>query len=135
MGGCISREGITADLESMKKAGLGGAFIFHVGQLPIESPVKYQSDEWWKLMRYASDESARLGLDLGFHNCPGWSSSGGPWIYDFGLRVTSSINWPGLTHPAISDALVSELDFTPTLLDLLGLPPMPKRLTASTNLY
>ena len=77
-------------------------------------------------MRYASDESARLGLDLGFHNCPGWSSSGGPWIYDFGLRVTSSINWPGLTHPAISDALVSELDFTPTLLDLLGLPPMPK---------
>jgi len=80
MGGCISREGITADLESMKKAGLGGAFIFHVGQLPIDAPVKFQSDEWWKLMRFASDESARLRLDLGFHNCPGWSSSGGPWI-------------------------------------------------------
>lgn len=47
-------------------------------------------------------------------------------LYDFGLRVTLSINWPGLTHPAISEALVSELDFTPTLLDLLGLPPMPR---------
>jgi len=47
-------------------------------------------------------------------------------LYDFGLRVTMSINWPGLTHPAISDALVSELDFAPTLLDLLGLPPLPK---------
>ena len=47
-------------------------------------------------------------------------------LYDFGLRVTMSINWPGLTHPAVSDALVSELDFTPTLLDLLGLPPLPR---------
>ena len=47
-------------------------------------------------------------------------------LYDFGLRVTMSMNWPGLTHPAINDALVSELDFTPTLLDLLGLPPLPK---------
>jgi len=47
-------------------------------------------------------------------------------LYDFGLRVTMSINWPGLTHPAVSDALVSELDLAPTLLDLLGLPPLPK---------
>ena len=46
--------------------------------------------------------------------------------YDFGLRVTMSINWPGLTHPAVSDVLVSELDFTPTLLDLLDLPPLPR---------
>jgi N-sulfoglucosamine sulfohydrolase len=46
-------------------------------------------------------------------------------LYDLGLRVTLSINWPGLTHPSVSDALVSELDFTPTLLDLLGLPPLP----------
>jgi N-sulfoglucosamine sulfohydrolase len=47
-------------------------------------------------------------------------------LYDLGLRVTLSIRVPGLTHPAISDALVSELDLTPTLLDLLGLPPLPK---------
>ena len=46
-------------------------------------------------------------------------------LYDFGLRVTMSINWPGLTHPAVSEVLVSELDLTPTLLDLLGLPPLP----------
>jgi hypothetical protein len=67
-------------MEAMKNAGLGGAFIFHVGQLPIDSPVKFRSEEWWQLMRFASDEATRLGLDLGFHNCPGWSSSGGPWI-------------------------------------------------------
>ena len=80
MSGCVSREGITADLESMKNAGLGGAFIFHVGQLPIDSPVKFRSEEWWDLMRFSASEADRLGLELGFHNCPGWSSSGGPWI-------------------------------------------------------
>ena len=47
-------------------------------------------------------------------------------LYDFGLRVTLSMNYPGLTHPGVSGALVSELDFVPTLLDLLGLPPMPR---------
>ena len=80
LSGCVSREGITADLEAFKQAGLGGAFIFHVGQLPIDYPVKFRSEEWWSLMRFAAAESDRLGLELGFHNCPGWSSSGGPWI-------------------------------------------------------
>ncbi len=80
MSGCVSREGITADLESMKRVGLGGAYIFHVGQLPIDGPVKFRSEEWWSLMRFAATEADRLGLDLGFHNGPGWSSSGGPWI-------------------------------------------------------
>ena len=80
MSGCVSREGITADLEAMKRVGLGGAFIFHVGQLPIDTPVKFESAEWWSLMRFAAAEADRLGLELGFHNCPGWSSSGGPWI-------------------------------------------------------
>ncbi len=80
MSGCVSREGITADLESMKRVGLGGAFIFNVGQLPIEGPVTFRSDEWWGLMRFAAAEADRLGLEMGFHNCPGWSSSGGPWI-------------------------------------------------------
>ena len=80
MSGCVSREGITADLEAMKQVGLRGAFIFHVGQLPIDGSVRFRSDEWWSLMRFAATEADRLGLELGFHNCPGWSSSGGPWI-------------------------------------------------------
>jgi hypothetical protein len=79
--GCVSREGITADLEAMKQAGLGGAFIFHLGnQLPIEGWVKFQSKEWWNLMHFTMSEGKRLGLELGFQNCPGYSTSGGPWI-------------------------------------------------------
>jgi N-sulfoglucosamine sulfohydrolase len=47
-------------------------------------------------------------------------------LYDLGLRVTLSISGPGLPRGVVSDALVSELDMTPTLLDLLGLAPLPK---------
>ena len=56
------REGITADLEAFKQAGLGGVFQFYVGQLPIDEPVKFGGDEWWSLMRFAASESDRLGL-------------------------------------------------------------------------
>jgi hypothetical protein len=80
MSGCVSREGITADLEAFKSAGLGGVYQFHVGQQPIDGPVKFGSDAWWSLMRFAAAEADRLKLEYGFHNCPGWSSSGGPWI-------------------------------------------------------
>ncbi len=31
-------------------------------------------------MQFAASEADRLGLELCMHNCPGWSSSGGPWI-------------------------------------------------------
>jgi hypothetical protein len=42
--------------------------------------VPYVSESWWKLLRHAAAESARLGLDFGVHNCPGYESNGGPWI-------------------------------------------------------
>ncbi len=47
-------------------------------------------------------------------------------LYDLGLRVTLSINTPGLARSAVSDALVSAVDLAPTLLDLLGLEPLPE---------
>ena len=38
MNGCVSKEGITADLEAMKRVGIGGMFLYHVDQLPIDDP-------------------------------------------------------------------------------------------------
>lgn len=92
MGGNVSREGITADLEAMKAAGIGGAHIFDAGQgIPV-GPVKYNSPEWRSLMSFAFHEGKRLGLDMTMHNCSGWSSSGGPWVKpdDAMKRITSS---------------------------------------------
>lgn len=78
--GNISREGIKADLTAMKKAGIGGATILDIsGALP-PGPVKTLSPEWFALLQYALEVAADLGLEISVHNCPGWSSSGGPWI-------------------------------------------------------
>jgi hypothetical protein len=80
MNGNISKEGITADLEAMAKAGIGGAQIFNVDQgIPL-GKVSYMSPEWRDAMVHAAKEAKRLGLELCLHNCAGWSSSGGPWI-------------------------------------------------------
>ncbi|MGB8170143.1 MAG: sulfatase-like hydrolase/transferase, partial [Chthoniobacteraceae bacterium] len=47
-------------------------------------------------------------------------------LYDFGLRVNLIIRAPGMKSGVVSEALASELDLTPTLLDLLGFAPLPK---------
>lgn len=80
MNGNVSREGITLDLEAMKRVGIGGATIFDGGTYLPKGPVDYLSPEWRALMRHAIREGARLGIEIGMHNAPGWSSSGGPWI-------------------------------------------------------
>lgn len=80
MNGNVSREGITADLEAMKRIGLGGAQIFNVSENIPEGSVVYNSAEWRGLMKFAAQEASRLGIELCVHNCAGWSSSGGPWV-------------------------------------------------------
>jgi len=80
MDGNVTKEGITADLEAMSRVGLGGAHIFNISyQIPTGS-VKYLTPEWFDAMRFATQEAERLGLEVGMHNCSGWSSSGGSWI-------------------------------------------------------
>ena len=77
----ITREGITKDLEAMKRAGLGGATILDIACFSdIKGDVKCLSPEWFAMVNHAVLEAKRLGLDLSVANCPGWSSSGGPWI-------------------------------------------------------
>lgn len=80
MNGNVTKEGITADLESMKRVGIGGAQIFNVLEGIPRGPVDYMSPEWLEMVKHASAEADRLGLELCFHNCAGWSSTGGPWI-------------------------------------------------------
>ncbi|MBS1854083.1 MAG: alpha-L-arabinofuranosidase [Acidobacteria bacterium] len=80
MNGNVSREGITLDLEAMKRVGIGGATIFDGGTYLPKGPVDYLSPAWRALMQHAIREGARLGIEIGMHNAPGWSSSGGPWI-------------------------------------------------------
>ncbi len=80
MDGNISKKGITNDLEEMKRAGMGGTHIFNVACKLPAGPVNFMSQEWMDLTLFAIEEADRLGLQIGMHNCPGWSASGGPWI-------------------------------------------------------
>ena len=77
MYGQVSREGITRDLEAMKRVGIGEGYI---GIIEGGDKIKALSDEWWGLIEHAVREGTRLGVDIGLFNCPGWSQSGGPWI-------------------------------------------------------
>lgn len=83
MNGCVSKAGITADLEAFKAAGLGGVQQFMIGgsQATVTDPeIGILSPKWRELMRFAIEECARLGLSFGTHNSPGWDASAGSWV-------------------------------------------------------
>lgn len=90
MGGMVSREGITKDLEAMAAQGIGGTMIMVMSdQQPwpyvfsyrdYPGKVRVLSDEWFDLMNFAIGESDRLGLEVRLFICTGWSHTGGPWV-------------------------------------------------------
>ena len=45
-------------------------------------------------------------------------------LYDRGVGTPLMFRWPAALEPRWSEDLVSSVDLTPTLLDLLGLPPL-----------
>lgn len=84
MQGAVSREGITADLTAMKQAGLGGAYLMTIkgpANPPVFTPAALQlTPEWWSLVKFAAEESDRLGLKLAMAVSDGFATAGGPWI-------------------------------------------------------
>lgn len=90
MGSNVSTASITKDLEALHAAGFGGTLMFscadtttpwpsEIGKSPTPDVVAF-TDPWWRLVRHASIESHRLGMDFGMAGSPGYSTSGGPWI-------------------------------------------------------
>lgn len=84
IGGNVSKEGITADLEAIAEAGISGVQLFH-GQFGDKwpatgEPIACLSDKWEDAVRHTADECRRLGLRFTMQNCPGWAMAGGPWI-------------------------------------------------------
>ena len=75
-------------------------------------------------LRASGQESNTIVVFLGDHG-PTFQH-GKMTLYDLGLRTPLIIRAPGMKAGRRTDALASELDLTPTLLDLLGLKPLPK---------
>jgi hypothetical protein len=84
MQAAASKEGITADLEAMKSAGLGGAYMMFIkgaDSVPLFNPAAPQlSPHWWELVKFAMQEAKRLHFQLGMHVSDGFALAGGPWI-------------------------------------------------------
>ena len=90
MGNNLSNEGITKDLEALKKEGFNRTTMFSladittpwagvIGKSPTPEIISW-TEPWWALVRFAAEESKRLGMDFGMYNGAGYESSGGTWI-------------------------------------------------------
>lgn len=84
MQAAASKQGITADLEAMKEAGIGGAYMMFIkgpANPPlIDPPAEQLSPAWWQLVKFAMEEAKRLNLQLAMHVSDGFALAGGPWI-------------------------------------------------------
>lgn len=84
IGGNVSKEGITRDLEAIAEAGISGIQLFHGqfgGPWPgVEPQITSLSHSWDDAVRHTAEECRRLGLYFTMLNCSGWATSGGPWI-------------------------------------------------------
>jgi hypothetical protein len=85
LGNNFTKEGITKDLEAMKKSGVAGVVVFNAPSWldPKKNPwpeKTYRSEAYWDALGHALAEARRLGMTVGIHNSPGWSTTGGPWI-------------------------------------------------------
>jgi hypothetical protein len=80
MDGNLDRDAMTADLESMKKAGIGYVLFLEVNVGVPRGTVDFLSEEWQELYKHAVNEAERLGIRLILGSGPGWAGSGGPWV-------------------------------------------------------
>ena len=77
MDGDTTREGMKADLDAMKEAGIGGVLILEIGAgRPRRGPVEFLSPKWLELFGYAIAEADRLGIEVAVGTGPGWCGAG-----------------------------------------------------------
>jgi len=83
LSGNVSQDGITKDLEWMKRVGIAGAMMFD-GDMGapkiVPERVTVLSQQWYANLRFAASEADRLGLEFAMAAGPGWSETGGPWV-------------------------------------------------------
>ncbi len=83
MNGNVTKEGIKADFEWMKRVGIGGFQNFDAGLASpqiVEKRLVYMTPEWKDAFRFTTRLADSLGLEMAIAGSPGWSESGGPWV-------------------------------------------------------
>lgn len=77
--GRTTHEGITADLEAYKAAGIGGVVYYDQVHGDGEGAFEEMSPEWWDAVKFSAQEAKRLGLSFEINMGNGYVA-GGPWI-------------------------------------------------------
>jgi len=83
MSGNITKEGIKADLEWMKRVGIAGFQNFDAGlETPqiVKKRLVFMTPEWKDAFKFTATLADQLGLEMAIAGSPGWSESGGPWV-------------------------------------------------------
>jgi hypothetical protein len=78
--GKMSQAGMTADLQAMKQAGIGGGIFLEVNLGIPRGPVDFMSPRWQAMVAQAAHEADRLGIEIALGTGPGWCGTGGPWV-------------------------------------------------------
>ena len=83
MNGNVTKDGIRADLEWMKRVGIGGFQNFDASlgtpQI-VQKRLIYMTPEWKDAFRYATTLADQLGLEEGVASSAGWNLTGGSWV-------------------------------------------------------
>ncbi len=84
MQAAVTKEAITADLESLKQNGIAGVYLMPIyGKTDpplIAHPIEQLTPEWWQMVRFSMTEADRVGLKVAMHVSDGFALAGGPWI-------------------------------------------------------
>lgn len=117
-----TKEGIDADLQAFKEAGIGGVVFYDQTHGSQEGAFPALSPSWWEMIKYAALKAKELGLTFDVASTNGYVA-GGPWIKpENGMKKIVTIR-PGETAPkgfrklmTISSPIPEESDFIDTLI-------------------
>src|SRR6266571_2142380 len=143
LNGNVTKEGITADLEWMKRVNIAGMQMFD-GNLNtpvfVDKKLVWMTPEWKDAFRHAGAEADRLGLEMAMAASGGWSETAGPWVKPeeamkkvvwSELAVEGPKKFSGsLPHPPTNNGRIQnvpvpvEEDFPP--VNMPGAKPQPK---------
>ena len=84
MYGCVTDEGIVADLQAMRNAGIAGFYLMPIKDTSdgkqYNGTARQLSPDWWKRIDKVYSTADSLGLQMGIHFSDGFALGGGPWI-------------------------------------------------------
>ena len=84
MYGCVTDEGIVADLQAMRNAGIAGFYLMPIKDTSdgkqYNGTARQLSPDWWKRIDKVYSTADSLGLKMGIHFSDGFALGGGPWI-------------------------------------------------------